>query len=427
MSVEPYLHKIRKLTLWLFASGACNILLAAFLFFWLFRDRPPVPYCELKPKTERMRGRTILVSPTNADLIKKYKGMGYQQLLMKLGDTHLVEDGFTERDIALGVLTAFYDFNLEKALGKQPLSSQKRVLSFNNDQEGLLVYARLTDEQFAAIHHFASTERWPFKAQGLFFLLKKEQFKEEDSLKEAFYLTTEFTTVAELFLNTSVKRETLIELIQEGNWGLLATFAEKQKKAHDLSAENRQRLLLSYVKGNAKSAATILLTTDFDFAMKRLSDSTVMAIMRLLDEQTPVTLRYVHGIATSPRADQVRTLAIAKYQELSGKSWEPLVSRDIKPSQPKSLEVIALKPPVLTPHILKKPPTKTARAPKNFIYIVQEGDSLWKIAKRFSIPIEEIRALNNLRNDCLKPGSPLKVPDRIRQDAKDGTSKVASK
>jgi LysM repeat protein len=349
--------------------------------------------------------------------------MDYQRLLMKLADTRLVEDGFTERDLALGVLISFFDFDLERALGRCPPPAQKRVISFNCGQESIVVYAHLSEQQFEAIQHFASQEKWPFKAQGLFLFLKKEQYKEDPSLLEAFYLTQEFAAVEELF-QKSISKEEIISMIQEGDWGLLSAFVEKQKKMRDLSPENRQKLLLSYIKANSKNAAGILIKTDYAFALKKLSDPTVLGIVRLLDH-SEIALRFLHGVATSPRSDPVRTLAVAQYQELSGRKWEPLVVRE--PVKPKEIEkAIAQKSSATLPP-LKKPEAKPASKPVSFLYTVQDGDSLWKIAKRFSVPVEDIRRLNQLSNDSLKPGNYLKVPDRSLRDAKGGTSKVVSR
>lgn len=44
------------------------------------------------------------------------------------------------------------------------------------------------------------------------------------------------------------------------------------------------------------------------------------------------------------------------------------------------------------------------------IYIVQRGDSLYKIASMFSTTVDEIRRLNNLTTDMLQIGQSLKIP-----------------
>ncbi|OQX09400.1 MAG: hypothetical protein BWK76_22225, partial [Desulfobulbaceae bacterium A2] len=61
--------------------------------------------------------------------------------------------------------------------------------------------------------------------------------------------------------------------------------------------------------------------------------------------------------------------------------------------------------------------TKTAAAPtavaakpaKDLHYVVQRGDNLWKIAKKFQVSAEDIRRWNKLGSNELKPGERLRV------------------
>lgn len=47
---------------------------------------------------------------------------------------------------------------------------------------------------------------------------------------------------------------------------------------------------------------------------------------------------------------------------------------------------------------------------ENATYIVQKGDSLYAIARRFNTTVEEIKALNNLMSDALSIGQQLRIP-----------------
>lgn len=428
---DVHLRQIRTLTISLFISGALNVLLIAFTFFWAFRERPPTPYCELKPKAENTRSYAF--SPTNADLIKNYKALSYEQLFSKLMKTGLVEDGFTERDLALAVLAAFHDFDLEKALGKFSLPLQKRMLSFNEGQEKIIIYSGLTNDQFDSILTYIHTEKWPFKSKGLYHLLKKEQYKEDQTLLDAFMLTQEYALTEKLFKNFPIKKEDVLFLLQEGDWGLLSAFIEKQKTSPDFGDENRQRFLLGYLKAGSKTAAKILLKTDFEFVSKRLSDPTVISIARLIEENTPEASQFLASLAASPRGDQVRAIVTDKYEELTGKKWEPLVSRTTTLGSAATIEkAIPIKEAPKSP---MKPVAKVTQPPKkkDVLYIVQDGDSLWKIAKLFKVSINEIRSVNKLKTDFLKPGTPLKIPpkttakglDHVPPGAKGNTSKAA--
>lgn len=46
------------------------------------------------------------------------------------------------------------------------------------------------------------------------------------------------------------------------------------------------------------------------------------------------------------------------------------------------------------------------------IYRVKRGDSLYEISKRFHVSIEELKGVNNLFDERLKPGQRLKIPSR---------------
>lgn len=44
------------------------------------------------------------------------------------------------------------------------------------------------------------------------------------------------------------------------------------------------------------------------------------------------------------------------------------------------------------------------------LYVVQRGDSLWSIARKYNVSINEIRMINNLNSDVLMIGQTLIIP-----------------
>ena len=58
---------------------------------------------------------------------------------------------------------------------------------------------------------------------------------------------------------------------------------------------------------------------------------------------------------------------------------------------------------------VKTPPAAPAKK-KDRLYIVQEGDNLWKISRRFKVDVNVLRGHNKLKSDALKPGTTLKIP-----------------
>lgn len=53
-----------------------------------------------------------------------------------------------------------------------------------------------------------------------------------------------------------------------------------------------------------------------------------------------------------------------------------------------------------------------SKQPSITVYIVKQGDSLWKIAKKYNSTVEEIMSLNNLTSDEIMPGKKLIIPKR---------------
>jgi LysM repeat protein len=44
-------------------------------------------------------------------------------------------------------------------------------------------------------------------------------------------------------------------------------------------------------------------------------------------------------------------------------------------------------------------------------YVVQEGDSLWKISRKFGVDVNALRKMNHMQSDFLKPGAALYIPE----------------
>ncbi len=65
--------------------------------------------------------------------------------------------------------------------------------------------------------------------------------------------------------------------------------------------------------------------------------------------------------------------------------------------------------------LTKSPPSReveiplTPSLPKRQYYVVQKGDSLWRIAKRFGVSVQQLRRLNHLQSDLIYPGMRLRI------------------
>ncbi len=60
--------------------------------------------------------------------------------------------------------------------------------------------------------------------------------------------------------------------------------------------------------------------------------------------------------------------------------------------------------------------SKAVTMPADGVYEVKNGDSLWLIARRFSVKSEDIRRINNLKTDVLQVGQKLRLKDGAAVD-----------
>jgi hypothetical protein len=456
---KRYSNHIRRLSQFLILSFALNIGLSALFIYWFIKERPPTPYCELKPADHHSQQPPLALDKSNGDIIRHFKKMSLQQLLTKLGNNQLVENGYTQRDLAIACLVNFHYFDLSKALLGLPQPMQRRTILYEEGagkRDGKIdVYPGLTDVHYQSIMRYALSEQWPLTSQGLFLLLQKAKGKHLASLADAFYLSQEFLTV-EMLINRgeeTIGKDELLKVLIQGNWQTLADFLQQQKISQDLSPSRRQRLLLEYVQAGSDAAAQVILKTDGMFALRKLNDAHVLEILQVLTEKTPQAEQFALALLTSPRSDAVWELAAFRLYDYAGEprpakyNHHTALSRFIpqKNMMPEIVEKEEPKPPVPpaiplpVTQMVQVPPTRQVNnvpkeAPKrnnvpkevptrqvkpqplpvkqNRVYIIQEGDTLWKIAGRFKINVELLKKHNRLKSDYLKPGEQLQIPSQ---------------
>jgi hypothetical protein len=393
-----WVKRSKLLTQALIISGALNIGLVATFIYSVIKEKQTAVAFEMEPAAHAEEQAL-----SNQTILSVYSNLSYPELLSLLENQESVEAGYKKRDLALGCLAAFHFFHLEKAIGSPLL--QKRTLSFihkeGQERADVPVFPGLTEDQFGAVIRYAKTERWPFTAEGLFFEVQQAKPPRDPTLLEAFYLTPEFHLMATLFTRASVplQKAGIVELLAQGDWKTVQEFTEAQKTAQDLSPERLKLVLSTYLKKRSLLAAQILVAWDREFVKMRLDDADLMLLLDLLVTATPGLDPLLKELLLTPRNDAIWKKAAEKLYAFSGLPMPEPFDHDLT---------------VQTFFPQAKPPAAAVKATKpsgnSKAYIVQQGDSLWKIAKKHKVSIEALKEKNHLESEKLRPGKELIIP-----------------
>lgn len=468
------LRRTRALSIVLVVSGGVNVALLTFVLFWMAHDAAEAPYLEFKPAREMDALPVMSDSKGGGALVAKLQPLSRSELMERLDRTEIVENGFAERDFALGCLVSFHHFDITRALGKEVGGLQKRRmhLTLKGKEVSLILFPGLTQSDFDAVLAFAKNEVWPLTAKGLFQTMKEQkELRSDEVLKKAFFLTPEFWSVELLFkrTGTAISQDELLEMLLQGSWERIEQFVTEMAVRHDTSEVNRQKFLLDYLQGGSTVAATLMLQSDFDAFRKKMSDEQVIALLQTMPSSSPHAVAYAKEILVSPRSaavwqaasawlfveakevmpadathatvlkrftpDKIATAAKKAKQEISSSSLPTATKSPTKgaagamplalksaglekaggggksvslPSPKNASKGESQNKPKTVPVVLATPAKKQPVAPQR--YVVQEGDTLWKIANRFGVGVDELKTLNHLSSDRLKTGAELKIP-----------------
>ena len=389
---NPWMKKIRFLTNLLLVSVSLNIgLLTAFIYV-----KRVASNINLKSS------RHVILEKSNAEVLASFFMAEFATLVKELKDKTILQDGYAKRDLALASLVNYHYLNIEKAISGKTL--QRRKLTFLHSDGGesfqLEVFSNLDDLDFLMIEKFIKEEKWPFSAEGLLVDLKKQTLDNDPTLEAAFFATSEF-----YMLYTSLKRiaenltkEKTLQFLLETDFDDFSDWIQKTKSGEDFFAAIRS-LFLESVKKGSSAASNLWILLDSEYIQRKLTDPELRQLLLLINENTLETTIFLKQILCSVRSDDIQKESALKLYEFA----------KISPPTPYDHN-LALK--TFLPTMFDKKGSLKAETPAKgpIKHTVTDGDSLWKIARKYKVSIEFLREHNNLKKDALKPGQELLIP-----------------
>jgi LysM repeat protein len=394
---NPWIKKIRGLTHLLILSIGTNVGLGTAVFYHHF--------AKVKDGNEDFsrKAKEVVLKDSSGEVLRRYFECTQEGLIGELENKELVQDGLRKRDLALACLVNFHYFDIEKALSGSPL--QRRGLSFVHHGGGekfdLQVFPGLDETHYQMILAFAKREEWPLTTEGLFGELLNGKSKESSTLKKAFMATPEYYAIFTAFkrFGEEVGRERIFKLILEGSWKTLEALRKKQSAEFGISPESLRELLKEYLFVGSKEAASLWIKIEPEYILRYSSDECLLKVIEGIGENTLSTNLFLKKTLSSVRSDKVREASGKKlYEFKDGKG----------PEVYKHEEAMRLFLPSL--FIEKEPEVELKPKIAYKMHRVLDGDSLWKISKRYKVSIEDLREKNNLKNDRLRPGQEIIIP-----------------
>jgi len=409
---NPWVKKARWLSHALLISGALNIGLLGSFFMMTYKNLKQVKPSSIETATI---GKASYISSSGMELLHEYFHYSYEELKNELERKELVEDGYAKRDYALACLVGLHYFDVYKALAGRIV--QTRVVEIVHKEGGerlhLEMFPGLEDAHFHALSTFARVEKWPFTPHGLY--VKMQSIHElcaiPSSLKEAFCLTPHFYYIKRLFQQEDyyVPEQQLLESLLGIEWEQIEAWYQELYKMQDFGLETRRKFLLPLVHKGSPLALHFFLEHDRDFALAKLDDGSIVAMLKLVTADIPQAESFVRKLLVSVRSDEVLKAAGSKLYQLAGES----------PPQPYDHSKALLR---FLPNFFDKASftPKERRHEKESViplagakrsHEVVKGDNLWKIAALYQVDLKALMKKNGLTaSSIIKPGMKLDIP-----------------
>ena len=369
------MKRARLLKQFLILSLALNGLFVGIFFYFLLWSSPL--HFAYAPS------EILYIDPPDIapSFLKNLQEVSFEHLVELLEDSTLVDQGYKVQDFALGALVSYHAFDVQRALMRGRLAQKK----WEYDNGYFLLFPNLEQSDFEKLYTFATTQNYPQTAEGIFELIHQQGIDHSSlDLLTYFCHTSEFVLLETLFARAScpIQKKTLLALVLESGWDILETLCNNLEQKADFSHSTRREFLLSCVASHSPTAAQLLLKTDFQYACSHLRDEQIEGLLDLIDPKQPESQELIEAIAHSCRGDAVHEKAVA------GHFYEKPGLKELRPA------------------FRQQPPA----APEPSIHIIQPGESLWIIARKYHLSIEQLMEINHLSSTVIQPGKTLKIP-----------------
>ena len=196
---------------------------------------------------------------------------------------------------------------------------------------------------------------------------------------------------------TVVKGDSLYSIARKFN-----TTVEALKEANNLTSNNLAvgQILIIPSKEVENNGNYIVVASDTLYKIAQKFNTTVDEL-KLLNNLTSNTLSIGQSLKIPEENNNYQTYTVIKGDNLYS------IARRFNTTQDEIMKLNNLSSNLLSiGQILKIPTVNTSNYQT---YIVQKGDSLWNIAKKFNTTVDNIKTINNLSSNLLSIGQTLKI------------------
>lgn|SRR3990167_658106 len=360
----------KVLVLALVLSAAFNVGFVAKFFL----DLKPAPIASFRvsPKS----------TPTTAYLDTLFQ-KSFFELVEELANTEPVQDGYRKNELALATLVALHSFDVSRVISREP---GRKVMQFSHKDGGevfqLALFPDMTPEEMGMLSSFAKREKWPFTLEGIFARIPLAGVEEKKELLQIVLVSKEWNTVRramQRFIPKLAMKDLFSYFLDRRSDALRLLYKELRESGKNEAEAIRYFFLKA--EGLTRPLLQAWIAQDMSYLLHDLSDEELVSLLQQFSERSDEVVRFLQLVFASSRRDFVREAAAERLSFFEG----ALVG------------AISLEPP----------PMHEARVR----YTVQQGDSLWKIAKKFHLSIEELKQKGGINSEKLRPGQEIVIQE----------------